>query len=130
MSAKQKDDIEMCENQEEDIYEVEAILDKKKVGSIWKYKVKWTGYSLEDSTWEPLANLTNVPELLEEFESRWQNGAQQPEEKKKKEKSSLPSQPKQKKKLKSLYESALAESKKDDVKGKKPGNLLFINIIY
>src|ERR1700730_2586231 len=34
-------------------YEVEAILDVKKVGWGVKYLVKWLGYPVEENTWEP-----------------------------------------------------------------------------
>lgn len=48
-------------------YEVEEILDSKIVRKKLKYLVKWLGYELEDSTWEPLENLANCPELIKKF---------------------------------------------------------------
>jgi len=51
-------------------YIVEKIIDKKKVGSIWKYKVKWEGYTEEDCTWEPKENLKNVKYLIDEYEAK------------------------------------------------------------
>lgn len=54
----------------EEEYIVEKILDKKKVGSAWKYKVKWEGYSEEECTWEPRENLRNVKYLIDEFEAK------------------------------------------------------------
>lgn len=54
----------------EEEYIVEKILEKKKVGSVWKYKVKWEGYSEEECTWEPRENLKNVKYLIEEFENK------------------------------------------------------------
>ena len=48
-------------------YEVEAILDVKKVGRGVKYLVKWLGYPVEENTWEPRWNLTNVALLLQDF---------------------------------------------------------------
>ena len=48
-------------------YEVEVILDVKKVGQGVKYLVKWLGYPVEENTWEPWWNLTNVALLLQDF---------------------------------------------------------------
>lgn len=53
----------------EDEYIVEKILDKKKVGGVYKYKVKWEGYDEADCTWEPKENLENVFYLVEEYEN-------------------------------------------------------------
>src|SRR6202043_314813 len=48
-------------------YEVEVILDVKKVGRGVKYLVKWSGYPTEENTWEPCQNLTNITLLLRDF---------------------------------------------------------------
>src|SRR6202040_1295878 len=48
-------------------YEVEVILDVKKVGCGVKYLVKWSGYPVEENTWEPCRNLTNVTLALWDF---------------------------------------------------------------
>ena len=48
-------------------YKVEVILDVKKVGQGVKYLVKWLGYPVEENTWEPWQNLTNVALLLWDF---------------------------------------------------------------
>jgi hypothetical protein len=52
-------------------YEVESILDKKKQQGKWKYKIKWVGYPEDQCTWEPVENLDNVVEMLQEFEAEW-----------------------------------------------------------
>ena len=52
-------------------FEVEAVLDKQLRGR-WKspfYLIKWKGYDASDSTWEPLRNLNNARELIQEFET-------------------------------------------------------------
>ena len=51
-----------------DYYLVEKIIAKKKSGKSIKYLVKWVGFPLEQSTWEPIEHLENVKLLLEEFE--------------------------------------------------------------
>lgn len=54
-------------------YEVEKILAKrlrgKKGKEVEEYKIRWKGYDAKDDTWEPRSNLTNVPDLLLEFET-------------------------------------------------------------
>lgn len=57
-----------------DEYEVEKILDiqKKKNGSVI-YKVKWVGYDICDSTWEPEENLENAKELIQNYTRELEN---------------------------------------------------------
>lgn len=53
-------------------YSVEAILDRrfdKKSKSAYsldqyQYLVKWVGYSIEESTWEPIKNLKYVKDMV------------------------------------------------------------------
>jgi hypothetical protein len=63
---------------EEAEYEVEKILEKKTIGGKSQYLVKWKGYSLNASTWEPEENLTHCTELLDRFDplkdKRYSNG--------------------------------------------------------
>jgi len=59
---------EMQEEAGERLYTVEKILEKRKVKGVWKYRVKWEGYSEKESTWEPAENLENVRHLVDEFE--------------------------------------------------------------
>ena len=53
-------------------YEVDSIHNKRVrkygKGSRVEYLVHWKGYPPEEDTWEPLSNLTNCQELLNEFE--------------------------------------------------------------
>jgi hypothetical protein len=48
-------------------YEVETILDSKRVGRGVKYLVHWKGYGVEDRTWEPIKHLANSQDELEAF---------------------------------------------------------------
>lgn len=68
-SSSDIEKFEKCEILEEE-YIVEKILDKKKINGVWKYKVKWEGYSEEECTWEPKENLRNVKYLIDEFEGK------------------------------------------------------------
>jgi len=54
----------IIKNDEE--YEVEKILDKRKHYGKIQYLIKWKGYPLSEASWEPENNL-NCPDLLEEF---------------------------------------------------------------
>lgn len=49
-------------------YEVEKVLDKRFRKGRAEYFVKWKHY--DETTWEPLKNLGNVEDLLEEFDNR------------------------------------------------------------
>lgn len=54
-------------------YEVEQVLDKKRfgtrTGNIVKYLIRWKGYSRYHDTWEPLSHLHNARDLINEFDS-------------------------------------------------------------
>ena len=49
-------------------WEVEKILNKKKMSGVEKYLIQWKGFTVEGDTWERRENLKNAEELIEEFE--------------------------------------------------------------
>ena len=49
-------------------WEVEKILNKKKIRGVVKYLVWWKGFMAEGDTWEREENLKNAEELIKEFE--------------------------------------------------------------
>ena len=49
-------------------WEVEKILNKKKMRGMEKYLIRWKGFMAEGDTWERRENLKNAEELIEEFE--------------------------------------------------------------
>lgn len=51
-------------------WEVEAILSKRLYDDEPYYLVKWVGWPLEESTWEPVENLENAKEAIKEFEKK------------------------------------------------------------
>ncbi|KAG5681699.1 hypothetical protein PVAND_011109 [Polypedilum vanderplanki] len=54
--------------QEEEVYTVEKILQKRiRLGKA-EYFLKWKNYSDNDNTWEPAENIQNCKELIVEFE--------------------------------------------------------------
>ena len=56
---------------EDDEYEVELILDKKKEKKRVFYFVKWKNFSMDYATWEPAENLTNAPSKIRQFEKQY-----------------------------------------------------------
>ena len=52
-----------------DFYEVETIITKKKLKGKNYYLIKWQGYPVNESTWEPTSNLKNVQYMIRDFES-------------------------------------------------------------
>jgi len=49
-------------------WEVEKILNKKKMRGVEKYLKRWKGFTVEGDTWERRENLKNAEELIKEFE--------------------------------------------------------------
>ena len=59
---------------EEEHFEVEAVLDSKRHGRGTKYLVKWVGYPEADNSWEPWALLKGTAdEALQEYHRRYPN---------------------------------------------------------
>jgi len=51
-------------------WEIEKILNKRKIRRVDKYLVRWKGFTAEHNTWERKEDLENAREVLEEFEGR------------------------------------------------------------
>ena len=51
-------------------WEVEKILNKKKIRGIEKYLVQWKEFTVEGDTWEKRENLKNAEEALADFEGK------------------------------------------------------------
>jgi hypothetical protein len=48
-------------------FEVEKVLDAARKGQQWKYLIKWKNYPETENSWEPIENLRNSREALEDF---------------------------------------------------------------
>jgi len=55
----------------EEEWEIERILNKRKVRGKDKYLVYWKGFIAESDTWEGRENLKNAQEAIEEFEKEY-----------------------------------------------------------
>jgi len=51
-------------------WEVEKILNKRKIRGVDKYLVQWKGFTAESDTWEKEEDLKNTKELVNDFEGR------------------------------------------------------------
>ncbi|KAM4795459.1 M-phase phosphoprotein 8 isoform 2-T2 [Rhinophrynus dorsalis] len=65
--AVKTDAAESEQDDEEDVFEVESILDSKIEGGEVLYRVRWKGYDSDGDTWEPEAHLDDCKEVLLEF---------------------------------------------------------------
>jgi hypothetical protein len=54
----------------EDLYVVERIIGKRVLNNKIFYKVKWQGYSTNESTWEKVSHLRYVPDLIDKYEKQ------------------------------------------------------------
>ena len=50
-------------------WEVERVLDKRFVNRVKQYLVKWKGYPTEETTWEPISNLSQAPDAVAAYEA-------------------------------------------------------------
>jgi Chromo (CHRromatin Organisation MOdifier) domain len=57
---KHRDDDTNASNTTDNIYEVESIIDHRGEPSHFDYKVKWKGYPMSESTWEPAHNFNDT----------------------------------------------------------------------
>ena len=61
------------EEDEEDIYKVESIIDSRKNREVVKYRVRWVGYTEFEDTWETFDKLENCPLRVQEFREKYPN---------------------------------------------------------
>jgi hypothetical protein len=54
------------QNEEEDTYVVDYIIEHREVDGVFKYKVKWKGYDVKEATWET-EDQFNDPQPIERY---------------------------------------------------------------
>jgi hypothetical protein len=54
-------------------FEVQEVLDSKKIRGKLLYLVFWRGYPLSEATWEPAGNLVHAQDLVNRFHQRYPN---------------------------------------------------------
>ena len=57
--------------EEEEEFEVNDIIDKRKRGSKIEYLVSWKGYGPEEDSWEPAENLGNAQDVVDRFNIKY-----------------------------------------------------------
>ena len=56
---------------EEEIWEVEEIVNSRRVKEVVQCRVQWTAYTELEGTWEMFQPLDNYPKKLQEFQQRF-----------------------------------------------------------
>ena len=67
VKGQKKEEGKPVEVEEVEEWEVEKILNKKKIRGVEKYLIWWKEFTAEEDTWERRENLKNAEELIKEF---------------------------------------------------------------
>ena len=70
MKGQKKEEGKPVEVKGVEEWEVEKILNKKKIRRVEKYLIRWKGFTVEGDTWERKENLKNAEELIKEFKQK------------------------------------------------------------
>ena len=60
-------------NHSKDYFIVDKIIARKLVGKKKLYLIKWKGYPVGDCSWEPISNLVNITNMVEDFDKNFPN---------------------------------------------------------
>ena len=64
------------ERKETEEYDVETLLDMRRINGKAYYLVKWTGFPEDEATWEPLSNLSGSLPLVRKFHEKQERAPQ------------------------------------------------------
>ena len=53
------------------LFEIESIITRKIRGNKKYYLIKWKGYPISDCTWEPLSHLSNIRDMVQNFDKNY-----------------------------------------------------------
>ena len=70
MKGQKKEEEKLVEVDEVEEWEIEKILNKRKIREIEKYLVWWKGFTAEHDSWVKKEELGNAKAVLEDFEGR------------------------------------------------------------
>ena len=68
VKGQKKEEGKLVEVERVEEWEVEKILNKKKMREVEKCLIRWKEFTAERDTWERRENLKNAEELIKEFE--------------------------------------------------------------
>ena len=68
---RRRDEPQDMDEDEEEIWEVEEIVNSRRVKRVVQYRVRWTGYTELEDTWETIQHLNNCAKKLQEFQERF-----------------------------------------------------------
>jgi len=71
VEGQKKEQLALVIIKEEEEWEIERILNKRKVRGKDKYLVRWKEFMAESDTWEDRENLENAKEVIKEFEKKY-----------------------------------------------------------
>ena len=83
MKGQKKEKGKLVEVERSKEWEVEKILNKRKIRGVEKYLVRWKRFIVESDTWKKEKDLKNAKELVDDFEGRLEVEVRQQVEKKK-----------------------------------------------
>ena len=83
MKGQKKEKEKLMKVEESEEWEVEKILNKRKIRGVEKYLVRWKRFIVESDTWKKEKDLKNAKELVDDFEGRLEVEVRQQVEKKK-----------------------------------------------
>jgi Chromo (CHRromatin Organisation MOdifier) domain len=63
--------VQLSDENQDDMYKVEKVLDDQQIDGQTYYLIKWSGYNTSENTWEPEMNLS--PETLAGYHRQNQN---------------------------------------------------------
>ena len=70
MEGQKVEEVKLVEVDGVEEWEVEKILNKRKIRGVVKYLVHWKGFTAESDTWERERDLENAQKTVADFEGR------------------------------------------------------------